>query len=128
MNYLENEPNEEQLRKLGLFILEERTFRGDLTTLCNYLREGCSKVGIGLFSQVASDRTQVKGLKLCRGRIRLNNKKYLFTGKVIKHWNRLPREAVESLSLELFRRCVDVVLGTWFSGVLIGSVKFDLMI
>ena len=35
----------------------------------------------------------------------------VFTGRVIKPWNRLPREVVESPSLEVFRRRVDVALG-----------------
>ena len=53
---------------------------------------------------------QGSGLKLQQGRFELDIRKNFFTKKVVKCWNRLPREVVESPFLEVCKRHVAVVL------------------
>ena len=66
MKGLEHKSYEERLRELGLFCLEKRRPR----PYCSLQlpESGCSEVGVGLFSQVTSDRMRGYGLKLCQGR------------------------------------------------------------
>ncbi|KFR12987.1 hypothetical protein N306_11109, partial [Opisthocomus hoazin] len=52
------------------------------------------------------------GYKLKDGRFRLDVRKKFFTMRVMKHWNRMPREAVDAPSLEVFNARLDGALSS----------------
>ena len=59
---------------------------------------------------MCNDRTRGNGFTLKEGKFRLDIRKKFFTIRVVKHWNRLPGEAVAAPSLEVFKARLDGAL------------------
>ena len=129
---LEHLSYEERLRELGLFSLEKKRLRGDLTVAFQYLKGAYKQEGEQRreqegerFMRVDSGRTRENGFKRRQGRLRLDIRKKFFTQRVVMHWNRLSKEVVDAPSLEAFKARLDVALGSlvwWLATLHVGRV------
>ena len=100
----------EQLGELELSSMEKRKLRGNFPVLYNSLKKRLWQCGCRLLLPGNSDRTRSTGFMLCQGRLRWDIRNIIFSERLVRCWNRLPREVVESLSLVVFKKLVDVAL------------------
>ncbi|KAM3675671.1 triadin isoform 24-T24 [Ammospiza maritima maritima] len=98
---LEHISYEDRLREMGQFSLEKRRLRGYLITVFQYLQGACKRAKEGLVTTACSDREN--GFKLKEVGFSLDIREKVFTVRVVRLWNRLPREVVDSPSLEVFK-------------------------
>lgn len=74
------------------------------------MKRGCSEGDVGPICHISGERRRGNGLKTKQERFSSDTRK-VFTNAVIRCWNKLPREVVESLSLDVFRRHPEVAAG-----------------
>jgi len=84
--------------------------KGSGETVFQYLKGACKKAREGFLKRACSDRTRGNGFKVEEGRFRLDIRKKFLTMRVVRQWNRLPREAVAAPSLEVFKARLDGAL------------------
>ena len=88
--------------------------RGDLIAAFQYLKGAYKQEGSQFFESVHNSRTRGNGFKLKEGRFRVDVRRKFFTMRVVRCWNRLPREVVDAPSLEVFKTKLDGAMGSLF--------------
>ena len=112
---LEHLPYEDRLRELGLFSLEKRRLRGDLSAAFQDLKGAYKQEGRQLFTRGDKSRTRGNGVKLKEGRLRLDVRGKLLTERVGRCWNSCPERLwmpCPSLILEVLKARLDGALGS----------------
>ena len=76
-----------------------------------YLKGACKQEGEQLLTWFDSMRTRGNGVKLKEGKFRLDVGR-VFTQRVVRHWHKMPREALDAQSLEVIEVGLDGALGS----------------
>lgn len=108
---LEHLSSKERQGELGLFSLERRRLWGDLIAAFQCLKKVYKKDRERFFTRACTGKNSGNGFKLTESRFRLDIRKLFFTMTVMRHLNRLTREAVGFPSLEVFMVRSDAALG-----------------
>ena len=87
--------------------LAQRRLWGDLIAAFQYLKVAYKQEDSQLFTRVDNGRTRGNYFKLREGRFSLDIRGKFFSKRVVRCWNRLPREVVDAPSLEVFKARLD---------------------
>jgi len=99
---------EERLDRLGLFPLEQRRLRGDMIGMCEMMREMDRVNRKYLFPWVEGSVTGGQRFKVRGRRFRRDVRMNLFTQRVVGVWNSLSERVVETETLIIFKKYLDV--------------------
>lgn len=85
---------------------------GEPDSSFQYLWRGYQEDGAWLFTAVRGGRMRDSCHQLKQGKFKLHVRKSFLTVRAIKQWNKLPSEAVQSPSLQVFKTRLDKVLSS----------------
>ena len=105
---------EDRLNRLGLTTLYQRRIRGDLVETYKILTGKVNVDSDNFFClHTNSHNTRGHSLKLSGQRSRLDVRKNFFSLKVVRIWNSLPQDVVNSTSVTMFKRRLDKCCTDW---------------
>ena len=96
--------------------MEKKRLQRNLLAAFQHLKGAYKQAGDGLFTHADSNRMRGNGFKLKERRFGLDVRQKVFTYREVRHWHRLPREAVDAPSLKVFRVRLDGAQGSPASG------------
>ena len=101
---------EERLKKLDMPTLAYRGLRGDMIEVFKMLTNNSGydqSVTTNLLTREGHNRARGLALKLKMNKSRTSLRKHFFTRRVVKEWNNLPREVIESVNTTTFKSRLD---------------------
>ena len=96
---------DDRLKQLGLMKLEVRRMRIDLLDTFKIVN-GKYDINPELFFQLDESGRRGHDQKLFKKRFRLENRKYVFSNRVIDNWNMLPASCVNCSTINTFKKQV----------------------
>jgi hypothetical protein len=100
-------PYESRLKILGLQTLKTRRLRGDLIEVFKILNKYDNLDCMEFFALHHDERTRNNGSKLRVKRFNSSIAKNFYTYRIINDWNALPKEVVNSTSINMFKNRLD---------------------
>ncbi|KAK4813949.1 hypothetical protein QYF61_003110 [Mycteria americana] len=88
-----------------------------------YFKSGCKEDGDSLFTRSHMEKTRSKGYKLLLRTFRLDTRGKFFTMTTISHWNNLPREVVDSPTLDTFKILLDRTQNVYIRPIYVGFIQ-----
>ena len=101
-------PYECRLRSLGLTTLNLRRIRGDMIQVFKFLSSTDVMSSCNFLKLASGSRTCGHSLKLSKDFSRLDIRKFSFAHRVVNEWNSLPARVVNSLSVNDFKKNIDL--------------------
>ena len=100
---------EDRLKSLKLYSLEYRRFRGDMIEVFKMCHGHYDPITTKTLININNSNTRSNDFKLLKNRVNSTQFLKFFTNRVVNPWNKLPREAVNAGSVNVFKNYLDFI-------------------